>query len=192
MTAPLAGNYAEPVTERPGTRTGVPMPSSRRHAVIAATVVLAMAACGDDGDEVQQLEDRARGAVTTVAKGAEGLTRLNATLTGPAEVPGPGDPDGAGTAVVNVDANKGEVCYDISVQKLDQPVAMHIHEGGADKSGPVVINLTTPAASDVTTTGCNKPEATLIARMVAKPADFYVNVHTGPYPQGAVRGQLSQ
>ena len=168
------------------------MTGHRRHAAVAVMLVLTTASCGDGSDEAQEVEDRARGAVTTVAKGAEGLTRLNATLTGTAEVPGPGDPDGAGTVVVNIDTNKGEACYDISVQKLDKPVGMHIHEGAVGQSGPVVIPLTTPAASDVTTTGCAKAESALIARLAAKPGDFYVNVHTGPYPQGAVRVQLSQ
>ena len=32
-------------------------------------------------------------------------------LTGAAEVPGPGDPDGRGTAVIRVDSESGEICY---------------------------------------------------------------------------------
>ncbi len=166
------------------------MPRHTRHALIAAALVVSAAACGDD--EGQSIEDEAREVVTTVANRAEGLTRLNATLDGTTEVPGPGDPDGAGTAVVNIDANKGEACYDISVQKLDTPVGMHIHEGERGRSGPVVIPLTTPAASDVSTVGCAKAETSLLARIAAQPGNFYINVHTGPYPQGAVRGQLSQ
>lgn len=69
---------------------------------------------------------------------------------------------------------------------------MHIHEAAAGKSGPIVIPLTTPAASDTTTKGCSNADATLIGRMAARPGDFYVNVHTTTYPQGAVRGQLSR
>ena len=157
--------------------------------VVMAALVFGMAACGDDDDEA---EDEVRDAVTTVASRLEGITRLKATLSGATEVPGPGDPDGTGTATVNIDVNKTEVCYEVAVQRIDRPVGMHIHEGEAGKSGDVVVPFTTPRATDTTTTGCANADAALIARMVATPGRFYVNVHTDAYSQGAVRGQLSQ
>ena len=44
---------------------------------------------------------------------SEGMTPadLRATLTGLQEVPGPGDPDGSGTAVVRVNPAGGQVCW---------------------------------------------------------------------------------
>ncbi len=158
-------------------------------AVVVAVLALATAGCGDEADEA---EDRVRDVVTTVADRVEGATRLKATLTGGTEVPGPGDADGTGTATVNIDVTKREVCYEVSVEKIDRPSAMHIHEGEAGKSGDVVVPLTTPTATDTTTTGCANVDAGLIGRMAANPDNFYVNVHTSTYPQGAVRGQLSQ
>ena len=158
-------------------------------ACVVVVLALGMAGCGDDADEA---EDTVRGAVTSVADRVEGATRLEATLTGSAEVPGPGDPDGTGTAVVNVDVTEGEVCYEVSVQKIDRPVGAHIHEGESGQSGGIVVPLTTPTASDTTTTGCANADAALMSRLTANPGDFYVNVHTDRYPQGAVRGQLSQ
>ncbi len=157
-------------------------------ACVMAMVMLAMAGCGD-GDEI---EESARETATTVAEGIEGTTRLNATLTGTAEVPHAGDPDGTGTATVNLDVTDRELCYEVRVQNIDQPTAMHIHEGEAGEAGDVVVTLTTPTASDTTTTGCTDVDAPLIGRMVANPDNFYVNVHTRAYPDGAVRGQLSQ
>lgn len=158
-------------------------------ACAVAALALAMAGCGDEAEEV---EEGAKRTVTSLAERAEDATRLTATLTGAEEVPGPGDPDGTGTATVNLDVTDRDVCYEVAVQKIDPPVGMHIHEAERGKSGGVVVPLTTPTASDTTTTGCANVDAALIARMAANPGDFYVNVHTGTYPNGAVRGQLSQ
>lgn len=155
--------------------------------IVSSTLV--MVGCGDEAEEV---EKAGRQAATTVAERLEQATRLRATLSGPAEVPTPGDPDGTGTATVNLDVTKREVCYEVAVQKIDRPVGMHIHEGERGKSGDIVVPLNTPTASETTTTGCASVDATLIGRIAATPGDFYVNVHTQTYQQGALRGQLSQ
>ena len=155
---------------------------------MAAMAVAALGAgCGDSADEVQR--DVERGA-DEVREGAEALTRFTATLAGAEETPNPGDPDGAGTASVNIDVDKRQVCFDVSVQRLDQPTAMHIHEGGAGEAGPVVIALTAPSSGDGSAQACTDAETGVLARLTAQPQSFYVNVHTGRFPDGAVRGQL--
>lgn len=109
-------------------------------------------------------------------------------LTGGQEVPGPGDPDGAGTAKITADATTDTVCYDVTVQNIARPNAAHIHRGARGTSGPPVVTLEAPvngAKSD-----CLKVDKALAAAIIADPADFYVNVHTSDYPKGAVRGQL--
>jgi hypothetical protein len=159
-----------------------------RRAVVIALVSLA-AACNETAEEA---EESARRTATTVAGRLEGATRLTANLDGASEVPTPGDPDGRGTASVNLDVSKGEVCYEVSVQRIDRPTGMHIHEGEAGRSGGVVVPFRTPTAGDSTTTGCANADGALIGRMASNPRNFYVNVHTDAYPQGAVRGQLSQ
>ena len=156
---------------------------------LIATLVLAMAACGDDAD---QAEDAARDTATTVAGALENPTRLKATLAGNTEVPGPGDPDGTGTASVNIDVSKRELCYEVAVQRIGRPTGMHIHEGESGKAGDIVVPLTTPTASDTTTKGCSNIDAALMGRITATPQRFYVNVHSDTHPQGAVRGQLAQ
>lgn len=158
-------------------------------AALIATVVLALPACGDDAERA---EDAARDTVTSLADRVESATRLNATLTGAAEVPTAGDRDATGTATVNIDVTKGEVCYEVAVQNIDRPTGLHIHEGEAGKSGDIVVPFTTPTASDTTTSGCTNVDAPLLARLTGNPDNFYVNVHTATYPQGAARGQLSQ
>lgn len=160
--------------------------------LVIGAMVLLSAACGDSKDEADKAADSARQTATSVQNRAEAGTRLTANLTGAAEAPTAGDPDGAGTAMVNLDVSKGEVCYEVTAQRIDRPTGMHIHEGAAGQSSPVKVPLTPPTASNTTTKGCASADATLIGRIVAKPADFYVNVHSDAYPQGAVRGQLSQ
>lgn len=164
---------------------------AKRSVVTACVVALTLTAAGC-GDEVEELEEAGRQTASTVTERLESATRLSASLTGAAEVPGPGDPDGTGTASVNLEVTKRDVCFEVTVQKIDKPVGMHIHEGEATESGGIVVALTTPEATDTTTKGCADADAELIGRMAANPGDFYVNVHTDTYPQGAVRGQLSQ
>ncbi len=160
------------------------------NAVVVAVLASVTAACG--GDDASVIEQEGRETATSVAKGAEGATRLSATLTGASEVPASGDPDGTGTATVNLDVSAGRVCYEVTVEKIDRPVGMHIHEGGTGKSGPIVVPLTTPTGTDRPTSGCVDADSTLIGRIAANPGDFYVNVHSNTHPQGAVRGQLKQ
>jgi carbon monoxide dehydrogenase subunit G len=158
-------------------------------ACVIAVAALAVAGCGDDGDSA---EDAIRRTATSVADRVEGATQLKATLSGTQEVPGPGDPDGTGTAKVNLDVTKRDVCYEVKVENIERPDKMHIHEGASGKAGDIVVPLATATGGDATTTGCANVDAALIGRMASNPGDFYVNVHTEDYPNGAVRGQLSQ
>lgn len=115
--------------------------------------------------------------------------RFRADLTGEAEVPGPGDPDGSGTAMVSFQASS-DVCFTITVSNITLPAAAaHIHAGEAGVAGPVVVPLTAPDANG-RAEGCVTGDQEVVNQINANPAAFYVNVHTSDYPQGAVRGQL--
>ena len=113
-----------------------------------------------------------------------------ATLSGAAEVPGPGDPDGGGAAQVTLNSDKNEVCYDLTVTKIDEATAAHIHEGAMGKDGPVKVGLDTPKGGAAK--GCKSADAAVVKDMMANPANYYVNVHSKDFPKGAVRGQLSK
>lgn len=115
---------------------------------------------------------------------------LKTSLTGGAEVPGPGDPDGSGTATIRLDQRQGKICFTVKVSAITLPAAAaHIHVGGSTVAGPVVVGLTAPDASGVSF-GCVNASAELISAIRANPSNYYVNVHTSDYPAGAVRGQL--
>ena len=117
-------------------------------------------------------------------------TKLKANLTGGAEVPGPGDNNGSGSAQVTVDSDKNEVCYDLSLMKLDDATAAHIHEGATGKSGPVKVGFDAPKGGAAK--GCKPADAAVVKDIMANPANYYVNVHNAAFPKGAIRGQLSK
>ena len=116
---------------------------------------------------------------------AKGERTFTTALGGAAEVPGPGDPEGTGSATVTVSAAKKQVCYAIQVSGIGDPTAAHIHEGAAGAAGPPVVTLDPPTGED-----CVDVDAAIAAKILARPAQYYVNVHTAEFPGGAVRGQL--
>ena len=116
--------------------------------------------------------------------------KLKCTLTGAAEVPGPGDADGSGNATLTLSAGKNQICYEVSVSNIGTATAAHIHSGGADVAGPVVVMLTAPASGS--SKDCATVDRDKILEILKNPAGFYVNVHTAEFPNGAVRGQLTK
>jgi hypothetical protein len=110
------------------------------------------------------------------------------TLTPAAEVPGPGDEDGAGDASIDLFGGK-VLCAEIHVRGTDQPTAAHVHHGAPGVAGPIVVMLPTPTFN--VARDCTDIDPALYADIAAHPADYYVNVHTGAFPQGAMRGQLA-
>lgn len=115
----------------------------------------------------------------------------SADLSGAAEVPGPGDPDGAGIATLDWDSEDEQLCYALSIDDIDPATAAHVHRGAAGEAGPPVITLETPDA-DGGSDGCVEITSSLRREIRANPAGFYVNVHSEPHPAGAVRGQLER
>jgi hypothetical protein len=120
----------------------------------------------------------------------QGGRPLTTTMTGTAEVPGPGDPDGTGTARITLNPGKGEVCYELTVDKIATANAAHIHEGAVDKAGPPALTLAAPANGSAKE--CAALAREKIMDIIKNPAGYYVNVHNAEYPNGAVRGQLGK
>lgn len=112
------------------------------------------------------------------------------TLTGAAEVPGPGDPDGSGTAFLTLNQGQGEICFELTATGIEPATAAHIHVGTADVAGPVVVPLAPPTSGS--SSGCVSVDPVLIKEIRQFPENYYVNVHNAEFPAGAVRGQLSK
>ena len=121
---------------------------------------------------------------------ALGRTVYVAELTGGAEVPGPGDPDGGGFAELSIDVAEGQLCWNLVVELGEAAVAAHVHDGDAGTAGPVVVTLGTPDGNGESNDCASGLDPALLQSIVDEPAGFYVNVHTAGFPDGAVRGQL--
>jgi CHRD domain-containing protein len=130
-------------------------------------------------------------ALTSIA--ADGGRKFTTTLTGAAEAPGPGDPDGSGTAMLELNPGTGQVCFEISLSDIALPInAGHIHEAPAGVPGPVVIPLFLTPDADGFISGCVSADREEIKEIIQHPEEYYVNVHNTEFPAGAARGQLSK
>jgi CHRD domain len=125
-------------------------------------------------------------ALPSFASGATPLSTLKASLTGEKEVPGPGDKDGSGQAVVKV--HKARVCYALEVRRIKPAMLAHIHRGGPSVAGDIVVELKAP--TNGSSEGCKAISKKLSKKLREHPSRYYVNVHNKPFPDGAVRGQL--
>jgi hypothetical protein len=112
------------------------------------------------------------------------LVGYAANLTGAAEAPGPGDPDGFGKALLIFDSVTNRVDWLITLANVGlPPTGAHIHLGAPGVAGPVMINFSGQLSGSVVDTD--------VAALLADPTNFYVNIHNSTYPSGAVRGQLT-
>ena len=102
---------------------------------------------------------------------------------------GVGDPDGGGSFTAVIDGR--EMCYGIAVKDIGDPVAAHIHRGGRNKNGPIVVELDPPSSGDPgSSSGCVRLSRKLSRAIPKNPSKYYVNIHNAKYPDGAARGQL--
>ena len=120
----------------------------------------------------------------------DGGTVLTETLTGAAERPGPGDPDGSGSITITVNPGQKKICYELTVAGIDAPTAAHIHIAPVTDPGPVVVPLPVPPLG--ASTGCIDVTSKQAAQLIAKPSAYYFNVHNAAFGPGAIRGQLSK
>ena len=106
------------------------------------------------------------------------VKRLEANLKGSAAT----DADGSGKAKLRMNRERRRVCFTITVKDIDD----HRRSDG----GIVVPLIEAPAAGN-RFTGCMEDVSrAVIRRIVRRPRRYYVNVHTTPFPGGAIQGTL--
>jgi CHRD domain len=121
---------------------------------------------------------------------AERDTLLAASLNGAQEAPGPGDPDGSGRAFVRLSGD--QACFLLKWSRISAPLAAHIHVGRRGVPGPVVVLFFQGQLPDTlnAVAGCAPADPDVVDAVAAHPRDYYVNIHTADFPDGAIRGQL--
>jgi hypothetical protein len=112
------------------------------------------------------------------------------TMVGAEEAPGPGDPDGSGTAHFELNQGLGEICFELEVTGIAPATAAHIHRAPPGSPGPIVVPLTPPTSGS--SSGCVDVDPDLIKAIRQDPGAYYVNVHNAEFGPGAIRGQLSK
>lgn len=113
------------------------------------------------------------------------VVELKASMNGRKEVP-KGDLKATGRGQLKLNTVSGRVCWEFKLSGVAGPAAAHVHKARAGVAGPVVI----PLGKAFRREGCTTASVSLIRAIVARPGAYYLNVHTGKYPAGSVRGQL--
>jgi hypothetical protein len=139
---------------------------------------------------------------------------FQAGLSGDQEVPGPGDGDAMGTAMLELNDAMTELAYSIHISglELDEITRIHIHEGAAGEAGPIrffVFDETVSPSRDdddvvivsdpgfgITVSGLwddddvgNSEDLTdFVDELLG--GELYFNVHSAGFPAGAIRGQI--
>jgi CHRD domain-containing protein len=110
------------------------------------------------------------------------------------EVPEGGDPHGQGSATLDLKPQEETACFTIQWSQLSGEVtALHLHAAARGSEGPHAIdffnNQHFPGEQNKAS-GCVPTPRDKINTIIGHPADYYLNVHSSAFPNGALRGQL--
>ncbi|MBB1283816.1 CHRD domain-containing protein [Flavisolibacter sp. BT320] len=154
-----------------------------------ALLGVVLLACQKDR-QVLQTED-AQVATQAAATKSEvtGGRPMTIQLTGAEEAPGPGDPDGYGTAWLTLNQGQGIITYKVEYANIATPMAAHIHIAPRGVAGRVVVPL---QVVNGVIEGSVEVDKELIKDIRQNPEKYYLNVHNMDYMPGAIRGQLSK
>jgi hypothetical protein len=132
---------------------------------------------------------------------------FKAELKSSNEVPAITGPESACAGTATVTLNPTSVKFDVVISGCPATTKInigHIHEGAAGVAGPVKIGSGLTAgeltltgggvtfSKTATPTGPPVWDAALITAIMANPAGYYVNFHSGDNPGGVIRGQLTK
>lgn len=167
--------------------------------IAAAAIVIA--ACGGTAAAPSPTPTPTPTASPTPSPSPTPANTFKADLKSANEVPPITDAEAscAGTATVTFTSTTAK--FDVAITGCPASTVInigHIHEGAAGVAGGVKIS-TGLAAGDLTLTGGGvtfsrtaTADAAVISAIIANPAGYYVNFHSGVHTGGVIRGQLTK
>lgn len=99
---------------------------------------------------------------------------------------------GSGTFVARSNIGQGRICWKLTVTGLADVTAAHIHYGTGPNANQIAVPLALPTPFTGTATGCSDAARALVKQILVSPGNFYVNVHTTTFPNGAIAGTLKR
>ena len=126
------------------------------------------------------------------------VVQLNAENEVPECLPGE-DSGASGVAIVQINADTGEITYRVVAWQLPATIAgpstgAHIHvidpNSPTGQTGGIVVHFEPTGLNTGLVAAGTTTNPTVAAAILANPENYYVNVHTDVCQSGAVRGQL--
>jgi len=150
---------------------------------LVASVLVATAIAGCDSDRPSSGDPEP----TTTSRTAP--TAFAAELTGAAVVPGPGDADGRGTVEITIPPYGGQICIELTVERVEGLASVQLALGDEGQPGPIVAQLPAPGTrSPDNCVAFIPPEA--MSGFERDPTGYFVLVRSRALPDGALRGQI--
>ncbi len=151
-----------------------------------------------------------------IIRGQLDLTEFNplvVQMSSANEIPAITNPQATGTASVTIFRSFdvfGMVTNGLAIFEVNYDLGgpatitgLHIHRGGADVNGPVLVNSGLSATTTVETPASGRGSFTFfidipvsaaslefLSDFMENPGGFYLNLHTSQFPGGLIRGQL--
>jgi hypothetical protein len=99
--------------------------------------------------------------------------------------------NGSGTAIIEINSDQNEVCYQIRLSEVQDVTAAHIHAGSEGVQGPVVVDLAYQGSDEEADACVDGIKESVLEEVSQRPGQHYLNVHSKRYQDGAARGQLT-
>ena len=112
-------------------------------------------------------------------------------MSGDQVVPGPGDPDGSCSGTIPIDSRINRICWNVQTKDLQLPLSgALIRVGAAGDEGPEEYRLF-PDTFVENPSGCRTEPGSEIRDLLQNSRDFYLEIYSADFDEGAIRGQLS-
>lgn len=126
------------------------------------------------------------------AQASTSITKLVVSATGANEAPNIGAKTGSASGTFILNTYKNTLCFaNMKTRGLVDVIGAHIHLGAWGFEGSIFASFDISNFNRAKNT-CVKLAHRTIVDIAKHPADYYFNVHTKVFPNGAVRGQLKK